>query len=172
MAKLMFVFAVLTRFIPHPWNFSPVFGALLFGGARIRFRDAVWFPVAVLAATDYIFTTVLYARPMNVTHWFVWASYAAMAITGRMLAKRVTARRFAAASLIGTTLFYLISNFGVWVGYATYPPTWPGLLACYIAGLPLYRNSVFATLVFGAGLFAAHEYYRRYRAASAERAAA
>src|SRR5687768_3986296 len=148
-AKLMFVLAVLTRFIPHPWNFSPVFGALLFGGARIRFRDAVWFPVAVLAASDYIFTTVLYGLPMNLTHWFTWAAYAAMALTGRMLANRVTAGRFAAASLIGTTLFFLISNFGVWIGYATYPKTWQGLVMCYVAGLPLYRNSVISTVVFG-----------------------
>ena len=46
---LFVVLAVLVRFVPHSPNFSPVFGALLFGGARLKSRDAVWFPLALLA---------------------------------------------------------------------------------------------------------------------------
>ena len=35
MVYLIITLAVLARFIPHLHNFSPVYGALLFGAARI-----------------------------------------------------------------------------------------------------------------------------------------
>jgi len=41
MVYLIIVLAVLARFIPHVWNFSPVYGALLFGGANMRKRDSI-----------------------------------------------------------------------------------------------------------------------------------
>jgi len=39
MVYLIVLLAVLARFIPHIPNFSPVYGALLFGGAHLRKRD-------------------------------------------------------------------------------------------------------------------------------------
>jgi len=43
MVYVMIILAILTRFIPHVHNFSPVYGALLFGGAHLRKRDSIWF---------------------------------------------------------------------------------------------------------------------------------
>ena len=70
-------------------------------------------------------------------------------------------RRFTAAAFAGPTAFYLISNFGVWLGFKTYPLTWEGLVACYVAGLPYYRNSLLASFLFGAVLFGLYEFYAR-----------
>ena len=41
MAYWIFIVAVLVRFVPHPPNFAPVFGALLFGGAALDARSPV-----------------------------------------------------------------------------------------------------------------------------------
>ncbi len=62
MIYLVFVVAVLTRFLmnSHLPGFSPVFGALLFSGARLRKRDAIWFPVVVLAIGDWLLTTQVF----------------------------------------------------------------------------------------------------------------
>ena len=161
MAYLMFVLAVLTRFIPHPWNFSPVFGALLFGGARLPKRDAIWFPVAVLAVSDVLLTTQVYGMQMHWTYGLGSLAFASVALIGRWLCREVTVRRFTTAAFAGPTAFYLISNFGVWLGFRTYPPTWEGLVACYVAALPFYRNSLLASFLFGAVLFGIYEYYER-----------
>ena len=40
-AYVVVLVAVLTRFVPHLPNFSPVFAALLFGGAHLKRRDAI-----------------------------------------------------------------------------------------------------------------------------------
>ena len=161
MTYLMFVLAVLTRFLPHPWNFSPVFGALLFGGAKLPKRDAIWFPVVVLAVSDFLLTTQVYGFPMHWSHGWSPIAFASVALIGWWLRSGVTVGRFTAAAFAGPTAFYLISNFGVWLGSRTYAQTWEGLVACYVAALPFYRNSVLASFLFGAVLFGAYEFYAR-----------
>jgi len=63
--------------------------------------------------------------------------------------------------MAGTPAFFLISNFGVWLGGRLYPPTWVGLITCYAAALPFYRNSLLSSVVYTAVLFGAHEIYQR-----------
>ena len=45
MTYIIVLLAVLARFAPHPYNFSPVYGALLFGGVYLKRRDSIWYPV-------------------------------------------------------------------------------------------------------------------------------
>lgn len=153
--------AVLARFAPHPPNFSPVFAALLFGGACLRKRDSVWFPVAALAASDYLLTAVIYGEHFGWIYLLDWAGFAAVAMLGWWLRERITARRVAAAALAGPTVFFLISNFAVWLTGGLYPPTAAGLAACYAAALPFYANSLAAGVLFSGVLFGGYEFLRR-----------
>jgi uncharacterized protein DUF6580 len=161
MTYLIFVLSVLTRFIPHIPNFSPVFGALLFAGAYIKKRDSIWFPVVVLALSDYLLTRFVYQMHLGWSELITLAGFAAVAVIGWWLRSAVTFRKFTAAALAGPTAFFLISNFGVWLGWKMYAPTWQGLVACYAAGLPFYRNSVVSSLLFGGVLFGLYELYLR-----------
>jgi len=68
------------------------------------------------------------------------------------------------AALAGPTAFLLVANFGVWIGSHgshMYPATWDGLIACYFAALPFYRNSLVAGVVYTAALFGANQIHRR-----------
>jgi hypothetical protein len=59
-------------------------------------------------------------------------------------------------SLAGPTYFFLVSNFLTWAGvgdYVEYPKTWEGLMQCYTAALPFYKNSLIGTVVFSGILF-------------------
>jgi uncharacterized protein DUF6580 len=161
MTYLIFVLSMLTRFIPHIPNFSPVFGALLFAGAYIKKRDSIWFPVVVLALSDYLLTTFVYQMHLGWSELITWGGFAVVAILGWWLRSGVTVRKFTAAALAGPTAFFFISNFGVWLGWKMYPRTWAGLVACYAAGLPFYRNSIVSSLLFGAVLFGLYELYLR-----------
>lgn len=161
MTYFIVLLAVLSRFLPHPPNFSPVFGALLFGGAYLKRRDSVWFPVAVLAVSDIVLTTQIYRMQMGWTQLLVWVAFAVVALIGCWLRNRLSVRSVLAASLAGPTAFFLISNFAVWLGWRMYPPTWEGLVACYVAALPFFRNSLLSSLLFSSVLFGAYELYRR-----------
>ncbi len=153
--------AVLARFAPHPPNFSPVYAALLYGGARLRKRDAIWFPVVLLAASDVVLTTQVYHMRFSWMDLLDSGAFAVVALIGFWLRDRLSVRTVLAASLAGPTAFFLISNLSVWLGWRMYPPTGAGLLACYAAALPFFGNSLVASLLFTGLLFGAEELYRR-----------
>jgi hypothetical protein len=163
MIYLIFVLAVLTRFlfVSHVPAFTPVFGALLFAGARLRKRDAIWFPVTVLAVCDWILTTRVFHMEMKWEHSLTTLAFAAMASIGGLLRHKISVWRFAGGAVSGSTAYFLISNFGVWLGWGLYPHTWRGLAICYVAALPYYRNSLVSTVVVGALLFGAYEVISR-----------
>ena len=163
-AYLIVLVAVLTRFVPHLPNFSPVLAGLLFGGAHLRRRDAIWYPLALLAASDFALTTFVYRMRIGPNQSIIWLGFALVALIGYWLRKRENVARIAVAALAGPTAFFVISNFGVWLGghgSRMYPATWDGLVACYVAALPFYRNSLLATAAYTAVLFSARKIYGR-----------
>lgn len=161
MSYLVVLVSVLTRFIPHLPNFSPVFAALLFGGAHLKRRDAIWYPLLLLAVSDAVLTTVVYRMQVGWGQSITWFAFFAVIMIGYSLRNRETISRVGAAAVAGPTAFFVISNFGVWFAGHMYPRTGAGLTTCYVAALPFYKNSLLATAVYSAVLFGAHEIYRR-----------
>ncbi len=161
MNYLVVLLAVLTRFIPHMPNFSPVFAALLFGGAHLKRRDAIWYPLLLLAVSDVVLTTQVYRMRLGWGQSITWLGFAALALIGYGLRKRETIARVGVAALAGPTAFFFISNFGVWLGWRMYPATWDGLITCYLAALPFYRNSLVSSVAYTALLFSANYIYQR-----------
>jgi len=157
-AYLLLVLAILTRLLPHHamLNFTAVGGALLYFGARRSWREMLA-PLAALIATDYFLTVYSY-------HYeFVWTSYvtswawivAVMALGAILLKSRTSWLRVGAAVVLGPTSFWLVSNYAVWAASShtvplakdMYPHTLSGLIACYAAGVPFYRNDLLSTAI-------------------------
>ncbi len=154
-AFLWVIAAVLSRVIPHPWlNFTAVGAGLLFFGSKRSLRW-MWIPVAALAATDYYLTVFAYNYPFHLTDYLVtWAWYAAVVVLGALLLKKkVSVLRVGSGAVLASTSFFVVSNYAVWVGSAMYPHTLAGLMTCFAAGLPFYRNDVASTLAFSALAF-------------------
>ena len=147
-AYLLILVAILSRLLPHAgWmNFTAVGGALLYFGARRSWREMLA-PLAALMATDYVLTTFVYHysfRAIDYAPTWIWY-VAAMALGQILLRARTSFVRFGAAVILGPTSFFAISNFAVWLGSGMYPHTSAGLVACYVAALPFYRNDVVST---------------------------
>jgi hypothetical protein len=162
--------AVLSRLVPHPdWlNFTAVGGALLYFGARRSWREMVA-PLAALMATDYVLTVFTYHYSF---HWqayvTTWAWYLAVMVLGRILLQsRTTFLRVAAGVILGPTLFFVVSNYAVWVGGDMYPHTMGGLMACYAAAVPFYRNDVLSTAIVAGLAFGLPVLVRRMNRAQA-----
>jgi hypothetical protein len=87
--------------------------------------------------------------------WLDYAVYASVTVFG-FLIKRIAVVNVLLVSLAAPTYFFIISNFLTWTGlngYVMYPKTGAGLIACYVAGLPFYVNSLIGTVMFSALLF-------------------
>ena len=180
-AYLLLLIAVLSRLLlaatPHPewFNFTAVGGALLYFGARRSWREMLA-PLAVLMATDYYLTVYAYHYSFR-WEWYAmtWAWYvAAMALGQILLKSRTTFVRAGAATLLGPTSFFLVSNYATWLtGLAyPYPRTLGGLGACYVAGLPFYRNDLISTAIVVGVAFGLPVLVRRMSAAHSQTALA
>lgn len=145
--------AVHIRFVALPFSFTPVLAALLYFGARMP-RKQWWIPVALLVASDVFLNRFTYAYPLSGDQFVTWGWYAAMVLLGGALIKGFSPIRIVAGALSGSVSFFLISNFSVWMVYTMYPKTLNGLAACYVAGLPFFRNGVASDLLFTGAFFA------------------
>lgn len=152
LAYLFLLFAVAVRFMPHPLAFTPVGAALLFFGARGP-RRQVWVPLALLAASDVVLTTLVYRYPFSWDHFVTWVWYGAMLWLGSTLKENVGPVRILGTALTGSVSFFLISNFAVWAAWDMYPRTFAGLMTCYAAGVPFFRRAVAGDMLFTAVMF-------------------
>jgi len=140
--------AAALRIAPHPWNFTPVGAMALFSGAVIKNRRLAFVvPLLALFLGD-IFIGFHKLMPI------VYASFLLSVAIGFWLRDRRTAGRISAATLLGAIQFFLVTNFAVWAFGLTYPRTSAGLVACYVAGIPFFWNTLsgdalYATLLFG-----------------------
>jgi hypothetical protein len=169
-AYLLLVLAVLSRVLPHPdWmNFTAVGGALLYFGARRSWREMLA-PLAALMATDYFLTVFSYHYPFRWQAYVTtWAWYLAVMALGQILLRtRTTFLRVAAGVVLGPTSFWVVSNYAVWVAGDMYPQTMSGLVACYVAALPFYRNDLISTAIVACLAFGVPVLVRRMSRAHA-----
>lgn len=152
LAYLFVVLAFASRFLPHPWHFTPVGAALLFFGARAS-RRQMWFPVAMLAVSDVILSKYVYGMSLDLGVLASWAWYAAIVLLGTRLRDNSKPVWIGASALASATSFFLISNFAVWLGSTMYPKTLSGLATCYVGGIPFYQRDVLGTLLFTSVMF-------------------
>ena len=148
LALALIVLAAALRIAPHPWNFTPIGAMALFAGAVIGDRRvAFFFPLLALFAGD-LFIGFHKLIPL------VYASFLLSVLIGRLLQTRRTVLLVAAATFLGALQFFLVTNFGVWWMLDAYPKTAGGLATCYIAGIPLFWNTLasdalYVTFLFG-----------------------
>lgn len=154
LAYIFVLFAVALRFMPHPMAFTPVGAALLFFGARAP-RRRLWIPLALLAASDVVLTTMFYKYPFSWDHFVTWGWYAAMLWFGTTLKQNAGPVRILGTAIAGSVSFFVISNFAVWAAWDMYPRTAAGLLTCYAAGVPFFRHAIAGDLLFTAIMFGA-----------------
>lgn len=141
------------------WSgFSPVIAIALFSGFIMRNRGfSFLLPMLALLVSDFIIHD-MYRRGLFDYPGFYsgqWKNYlillSVVLIGWALQGKKIST--LAAGAVAAPTLFFLISNFAVWAGpQLTYTKDFNGLLACYAAGLPFYKNSLIATMFFTPGI--------------------
>ena len=140
--------AAALRLVPHPPNFAPIGAMALFSGAYLGRRTLAFVaPLAAMLLSD----TVLGFHSGMI---FVYASVALITILGAMTLRKRSPVRIGLAAVAGSVLFFAVSNFGVWALGDMYLHNIAGLVACYVAAIPFFQNTLagdlfYATLLFG-----------------------
>lgn len=148
---LMVLVAAFSRLIPHPWNFTAIGAMALFGGAYFPSKTkSLLIPLAALVLSDLVLG-------FHNTMLFVYGAFLLTVLVGWTLREERSVLKVGTLALVTSSIFFLVSNFGVWMMMGMYPKTWDGLVACYVAAIPFFGNQIGGDLFFAALLFGAYE---------------
>lgn len=157
---LMIVLAAFSRIIPHMPNFSPLGAIGLFGAAYFSKKwQAFLIPIAATWLSDLFINNVIYAQYYPQFAWFYqgfywqYGSYLLITLTGIFILKKTKPQRVISGALASTAIFFLVSNFGCWIGSTTCPQNLGGLMTCYAAGIPFLKGTLFGDLLYSGVLF-------------------
>lgn len=136
------LFAALYRVMPHPPNVAPVAAMALFAGAHFSHKGlALVVPLVVLLISDIILG-------FHGTMVYVYGGIMLTTYIGFSLRKATTAGNVVLASLGASAAFFLITNFGAWLGSELYSQDFSGLFQAYLMGVPFMYMSVLGDLFF------------------------
>ncbi|HCD50818.1 MAG TPA: hypothetical protein DEQ34_00120 [Balneolaceae bacterium] len=156
--------AAISRLIPHPYNFAPIGAMSIFGAAYFTDKKfAFLLPILGLFISDLLINNILYSGYYSsftlFTPGFGW-TYGAMmliVIAGFFIMKKVNVTRVIGGALSASLIFFIVSNFGVWLSDPDYPLTFSGLILCYDMAIPFFHNTVLGDLVYAGALFGSFE---------------
>ena len=130
-AATLVAFGVLLRFSPHIPNFAPIGAIALFGGAMLGRKFAVGLPLAAMVISDIFIG--FYQGIL-----FTWLGFALVATFAMLLKNKKFTQRVAIGAPAAAIIFYLVSNFGVWLTSGMYSLTLAGFIDCYVQDYPFY----------------------------------
>lgn len=150
-APLAVVFgAAFLRVLPHPPNFAPIAALALFGGVYLPKKLALVLPILAMILSDIFLG-------FHDTIVFVYLSFLATIAIGFWLKKKKNFKNILFASLGSSVLFFLVTNFGVWLVSGMYSKDLSGLINSYFLALPFFRNTILGDIVYTGIFFGGYE---------------
>lgn len=149
----LFILGIASRLTPHTANFSPIIAIALFSGAYLNRKHYLWVPITLYVISDLIVG-------LHGIVLFTWGSVFLITLLGRKLKSGKNFKNTLAYTLLSSILFFLITNFGVWVS-GWYPQTLAGFIKCYTLAIPFFRTSLIANLFYMTVLISVYELVTR-----------
>lgn len=149
-ALLLILFGVGGRifrinFLPELYNIEPITLVSLLAGSYLGISYALIVPLSVVAISDIYIgnTSVLF---------FTWSAWAIIGLLGLILKKSKKdslwfSLKMTAMGIISSVIFFIWTNFGVWIGWNMYSHDLQGLIQCYVMAIPFFRMNLMGNLV-------------------------
>ncbi|MGZ3721611.1 MAG: DUF6580 family putative transport protein [Bdellovibrionales bacterium] len=155
---LLLVVGVVSRWMPHPPNFSAFLAIALFAGFVLPL------PLAMIAPIAAVFLGDLFLGFHDLM-WVVYLSLLPLTLLGRQMPQLkkqpVTWLSWGLSGFLASVFFFVTTNLAVWWSSGMYPHTQEGLVSCFVLAIPFFHNSVLATWIYLAGF----EVVRRFQPA-------
>lgn len=140
---------VVARIMPHVPNFTPVAASALFAGTVFRTRTlTLVVPLAAMVFSDCVLGFYDW-RVMSV----VYVSLVMPAAFGRLVRHLGASMLLFPLALMASLLFFITTNFAVWMFSGIYTHDATGLIKCYIAALPFFQYTLMGDLFWTVVLF-------------------
>lgn len=151
-AFILIALGIAARFLPHPANFAPIGAIAIFSGLYLPKKWAMVLPLAAMFFSDLFIG--FYAWPIMAS---VYASFIVMGLIGLAIRKNKKLSTVLGGTILGSVIFYLLTNGSVWAFGTLYPHTAAGLVQSYTMAIPFFRNSLLGDLFYTGALVGAYE---------------
>jgi hypothetical protein len=160
-AIILVVAAAISRVVLYPHNFSPMVGMALFAGATFSDkRLAFALPIFSMLLSDIMFEVMQSGQ--GFWGWGQLVGYGIFALITlfAFTLKKVNVLNVVGYSVASSVIFFVLSNLSFFLIdnniYHTYTQNFSGLITCYVAALPFFKNSIVADLLYSGILFGAY----------------
>ena len=155
---------LLTRLLPHAPNFTPIISVILFSAMYFTKKSSWVIPFIAILVSDLILGFSSQFHYLNLSFiegglsitftWLfilIYLSFVFIYLFCKYRSK-LSPINVLVNSFVGSVLFFILSNFAVWIT-GGYPMSFSGLIACYAAAIPFFKNTLLSTLLYSAILF-------------------
>jgi hypothetical protein len=156
----LILLCIFSRIIPHMPNFSPLGAIGLFGAAYFTKKwQAFLIPITATWISDLFINNVIYGQYYPEFTWFYqgfywqYGSYLLITLAGIFILPKINSKRIILGALASTTIFFLVSNLGCWIGSTSYPQNFGGLITCYASGIPFLNGTLLGDVFYSGVLF-------------------
>tara|TARA_B100001094_G_C18090637_1_gene750214 strand:+ start:793 stop:1278 length:486 start_codon:yes stop_codon:yes gene_type:complete len=133
----IFLVLAASRFIPHPPNFTSLIALSFYIPA---FFGLIYIPLVILS----FLITDIFIGFHNLT-LFTWGSVLLIGLISKYFLNTIYLR--IGGALLGAVIFFIITNFGVWI-IGDYSLDFKGFIECYFLAIPFFGYTVISTIVF------------------------
>jgi hypothetical protein len=146
------VLVVVVRLLPHTPNFTPVAAVALFSGYFFGRIPKSIIPVFIGMILSDAFLGFYDIRIMAIVYGCLFAPvFLSRFLQGQMLPARI-----AICALASSTVFFLTTNFAVWMFSGMYSHTFNGLRDCFVAAIPFARFTFMGDFFWTTVLFSTY----------------
>ena len=131
----IFFFLTISRLIPHEPNFTPILSISILG-----FLFSTILSVKVLIVLGSMFFSDLIIG----THDFMIYVYFSLIL----LIIVSNSKNYIYMMFFGPLIFFIITNFGVWLNSSYYSKNINGLIECFYMAIPFFKNTILSTFFY------------------------
>ena len=142
-----------SRLIPHYPNFTPVIAVAIMSS---YFFKNIYLSFVVIIFSMLI-SDVFIGFYNNI--FFVYLSLLLITFIFYRFNTRIKFKNLFIFGFFGSLIFFLISNFGVWLLSNMYEKNLNGLIYCYFLALPFFINTLLSTVFFSYLAFIANIFF-------------
>ena len=139
----------LARLIPHPPNFAPIVAVAIMSG--YLFKNIKLSYIVLIVSMILVDFFIGFYKHM----FFVYLSLFLITFIFFNVSNKINSKNLLIFGFLGSLIFFLISNFGVWASGVLSPITdlpyeknLNGLINCYYLALPFFINTLISTIFF------------------------
>ena len=151
----IFFLLTVSRFIPHPPNFTPIISmAILSGFALKNFKHSILLILSTMFITD-----IFLGFHKNML--FVYFSLYLITAISFKFSHKLNFKNLVLYCLFSSICFFIFTNFGVWFFGNLYEKNFLGIIECYFMAIPFFKNTLISTIIFSYTAFTFDYLYKK-----------